>query len=62
MKRLKSEVCKEIKASVFIEDSLIHSDEVAKNGVPTLLPDRPWNQDFTPEGMTRVTSRAEIIS
>lgn len=61
-KRLKSEICKEIGAIVLVDDALKHAEEVAKKGIPVLLPDRPWNRDYTPRGVIRVKSWDEIIS
>lgn len=60
-RRLKSEVCAEIKAQVLIEDVLHNAEDVAKSGVPVLLPDRPWNRDCTPPGVVRVHSWKEIV-
>lgn len=60
--RKKSEVCKEIGAAVLIDDALIHAQEVAAAGIPVLLPDRPWNRDHTPKGVTRVHGWDEIVS
>jgi 5'(3')-deoxyribonucleotidase len=60
--RHKSEVCAEIGAAVLIEDALKHAEDVARKGIPVLLPDRPWNRDDTPEGVIRVTSWDEIVS
>lgn len=61
-KRLKSEVCKEIGASVLIDDALKHAEEVASHGIPVLLPDKPWNRDYTPPGVVRVQSWNDIVS
>jgi uncharacterized HAD superfamily protein len=60
--RSKSEVCTEIGAAVLIDDALKHAEEVANTNVPVLLPDRPWNQGPTPDGVTRVTSWGNVVT
>ncbi len=57
----KSEVCKEIGALVLIDDALRHATEVATAGIPVLLPDRPWNRQHTPAGVTRVNTWDDIV-
>ncbi len=57
----KSEVCQEIGALVLIDDALRHATEVAMAGIPVLLPDRPWNRDRTPIGVTRVKTWDDIL-
>lgn len=59
--RSKSEVCREIDAAVLIDDAMRHAREVAAAGIPVLLPDRPWNQDPVPHGVTRVHHWSDII-
>lgn len=61
VKRAKSEVCLQIGAQLLIEDALSHAEEVAKIGIPVLLPDRPWNREHTPVGVTRVHSWSDIV-
>lgn len=60
--RAKSEVCMDIGASIMVEDALKHAEDVAQYGIPVLLPDRPWNQDYTPDGVTRVYNWDEIVA
>lgn len=59
--KTKSEVCQEIGAVVLIDDALRHATEVAKSGIPALLPDRPWNRTHTPTGVTRVKTWDDIL-
>ncbi len=59
--RSKSEVCREIGAAVLIDDALRHATEVADHAIPVLLPDRPWNREHTPVGVTRVHSWPDIV-
>ena len=61
-KRSKSTVCKEIGASILVDDALEHAVEVAQKGIPVLLPDRPWNQGPLPTGVTRVHSWDEMLA
>ena len=58
----KSEICKELKIDIFVDDSLHNAEDVAGVGIPVLLPDTPWNQtDKLPPLVTRVYSWEEII-
>jgi len=59
--KAKSEVCREIGAVVLIDDAMKHARDVAGSGIPTLLPDRPWNQGPEPVGVHRVHSWDEIV-
>lgn len=59
--RTKSQVCKEIGSLVLIDDDIGNAIEVARTGLPVLMPDRPWNQGYVPEGVTRVHSWTETI-
>lgn len=59
--KAKAEVCKEIGAEVLIDDALKHATLVAASGIPVLLPDRPWNRDLTPAGVTRVKTWGDIV-
>lgn len=58
--RSKSTVCKEIAARVLIEDALHNAAAVSTQGIPVLLPDRPWNQDPLPKGTWRMDTWNEI--
>ena len=44
-KKLKSQVAKENDIWLMIEDNIYHAIELAENGIPTILLDRPWNHD-----------------
>lgn len=57
----KSAVCREIGASVIVEDALKHVKDVAMSGLPALLFDRPWNREETPAGVSRVHSWTEAV-
>lgn len=65
-KRNKSEVCKEKKISIMIDDSLKHALDCASQGIYVLLADfnYPWNQttEKLPENIKRVHSWKEIIT
>lgn len=60
-KRAKSEICRSIGAIVFVDDSITHAKDVASTGIPVLLPDRPWNREGTPTGVTRVKTWEDIL-
>ena len=61
IKRAKSEICREIGAHAFVDDALTHAEDVARAGIPVLLPDRPWNRDRTPDGVIRVKTWDDIV-
>src|SRR3989344_278504 len=65
-KRYKSEVCKERKVSIMIDDSLYHAKDCAAQGIHVLLIDinYPWNHtsEKLPENIKRVQSWKEIIT
>lgn len=66
VKTSKLDLCKELNASVLIDDSLIYATEVAKEGIPALLfsldNSYPWNQaDELPRGVTRVTDWNAVV-
>lgn len=59
----KADVCKEIGASLFIDDSLHNAEIISKVGIPVLLFDTNWNQAETlPDGVLRVYSWEEILT
>jgi uncharacterized protein len=62
-KRSKSDVCTDINARVHIDDAYMHAEEVAINaGIPTILPDRPWNRnDMLHPNVVRLHSWPEIV-
>ncbi|MHB8660838.1 MAG: 5' nucleotidase, NT5C type [Minisyncoccota bacterium] len=57
----KAEVCREVRTSLFIDDSLAHATSIACAGIPVLLFDTPWNQGAIPELVTRVSGWDEIL-
>jgi uncharacterized HAD superfamily protein len=60
-KRSKLEICEEINAVAFIDDAIGHANLVAAGlGIHVFLPDRPWNQEETHDGVTRVFDWGEI--
>jgi uncharacterized HAD superfamily protein len=62
-KRSKLKICEEIGAVAFIDDSISHANLVAAGlGIHVFLPDRPWNQEETYEGVTRVYGWKEITA
>lgn len=57
----KSDICKEIWASIIIEDNLDTCIDCASKWIECYLFDKPWNQlEKLPEWITRVYSRNEI--
>jgi len=57
----KSAVCLDLGVRLTIEDSLHHATDIASEGIPVILLDKPWNQtDSLPENVTRVYSWEEI--
>jgi len=58
----KSDVCKELGVSIFIDDTLHNAEDISAAGIPVLLLDQPWNQaDALPPLVTRVFSWKEIL-
>lgn len=53
-------VCKRIGAIALLEDAPENAQEVARGGIPVLLPDKPWNQQVSTVGITRVHSWKSI--
>ena len=60
-KRTKKDVCQEIGAQIFIDDSLDYALECAELEIPVLMLDYPWNQAELPRCITRVFSWEEIV-
>lgn len=60
--RSKAEVCREIGAGLLIDDALRHARDVAEAGIVAIIPDRPWNQEETPNGTHRMHSWPEITT
>lgn len=44
--RTKSDICKEIGATVMVEDDLHYAQELADNGIKVYLLDKPWNREY----------------
>ncbi len=62
-KKKKWEICKEIGASVLIEDHLENAIGCAENGIRVYLMDTPWNQtENLPPEVIRVKSWEEITT
>ncbi len=57
----KPRVVRERRLDLLIEDELHVAAAAALVPVPVLLFDRPWNQGAPPEGVTRVTSWADVL-
>ena len=58
----KADIGKNLGLDLFVEDCLKYGVALAKAGIPTLLLDRPWNQNGQPLGnITRVYNWEEIV-
>ena len=57
----KSDLCKEIGASIMIEDCPLHAADCAENGISVILYDRPWNKNFSDSGVRRADSWKSVI-
>lgn len=42
--RSKSEVCRKLGVIALFEDALHNANDVARAGIPVIMPNRPWNQ------------------
>ncbi|MEX1026697.1 MAG: hypothetical protein WD049_01630 [Candidatus Paceibacterota bacterium] len=62
--RPKSDVCKELGVSVFVDDALHHAEDLAPAVEKVFLFDAPWNQksENLPANVARVYSWGEITS
>lgn len=63
-KRLKKDVCKQVGASLLIDDCLEYALDCAAAGIPVVMLDYPWNQTKPgelPENVKRVFSWEEIL-
>lgn len=55
-KRSKLEVCRKLGVLALFEDALHHANEVARGGIPVIMPNRPWNQNcITYPGVIRTS-------
>lgn len=63
-RRPKSDVCRELGVTVFIEDALHHAQDVASVADEVFLIDAPWNQtqDALPGNIRRVAGWQDIVS
>lgn len=60
--RKKSEICKELKVDLMIEDHLAYAYDCAALNIKILLMNTPWNQTKKlPKNITRVYSWKEIV-
>lgn len=58
----KGEICRQIRAKVFIDDQLSYCRECLEEGRRVFLFDNPWNKDLdVPSGVIRAYSWPEII-
>ncbi len=58
----KADICKEIGASLFVDDSLHNAEIISNAGIPVLLFDANWNQaEITSPLVKRVFSWEEIL-
>lgn len=57
----KSAICKQVNASMMIEDSLEYAIDCASNGIFVILLNRPWNRSETlPENIIRAQTWEEV--
>src|SRR3989344_1731882 len=57
----KADVCRNLGISLLIEDSLMHANDVAANGVTVLLLDSPWNQEVVSGNIIRIFSWRDAL-
>jgi uncharacterized HAD superfamily protein len=57
----KSTVCKDLNASIIIEDDFVHILDCASSGIKVLVYNTLWNQGELPIGATRVLSWNQIL-
>jgi uncharacterized HAD superfamily protein len=56
----KSEMCKNQKVDLIVDDDLMHIIDCANAGISVLVYDSPWNQGVLPSGTVRVMSWNKI--
>jgi uncharacterized HAD superfamily protein len=61
IRRTKGEVCLELGVEVFVDDAPHYLESIVSHGVPALLFDTPWNQEYMDPKVTRVYSWEEIV-
>lgn len=59
--RKKSDICKELQISVFIDDALHNAEDLAASNIRVFLLDCPWNQGELPPLVKRVHKWGEIV-
>lgn len=59
--RSKGEIGKELGLDYFVDDMIHHANDVARQGIPVLLFDGPWNREKLDPGIQRVHSWDEIV-
>ncbi len=62
IKRTKAQVCKEIGATILIDDSLENARNVAAEGIKVFLLDAPWNREEVIPPIVRAYSWEEIAN
>lgn len=60
--RPKSTICLEVNATALVDDGTHNAEECAAAGIRSYMPDRPWNQEYTPRGVTRVHNWSELLA
>jgi len=58
----KTDICKELKISLMIEDNAEYAYDLAKNGVKVFLLDKPWNKEYVRhENIIKVNELNEVL-
>jgi uncharacterized HAD superfamily protein len=58
----KTEICKELKISLMIEDNPEYAYDLAKNGIKVFLIDKPWNKNYVNhENIIKVEKLEEVL-
>lgn len=60
-RKTKGEMCVEAGVEIFVEDVLQNAVTISNKGIPTLLFDRPWNQEKEPSNITRVFGWNDVL-
>ncbi|MEK9156244.1 MAG: hypothetical protein AAB360_02995 [Patescibacteria group bacterium] len=59
-KRIKTDICRRLGVDLLIDDSHECVLDCAKNGIPAILFNQPWNQGYLPPAVPRTSSWSEI--
>lgn len=59
--KTKSEICKNQKIDILIEDDINYALDCADNGIKVILLDKPWNQEKEHKNIIRVKDWDEIL-